>query len=34
VVAGSIVVGVVNIVRVIEFYRRPAALEPARQKIA
>jgi hypothetical protein len=34
VVAGSIVVGVVNIVRVIEFYRRPAALEPVRQKIA
>jgi hypothetical protein len=34
VVAGSIVVGVVNIVRVIEFYRRPAALEPTREKIA
>ena len=34
VVAGSIVVGVVNIVRVIEFYRRPAALESAQQKIA
>jgi hypothetical protein len=33
VVAGSIVVGVVNIVRVIEFYR-PAAPEPAREKIA
>ena len=32
VVAGSIVVGVVNIVRVIEFYRRPAALEPAQRK--
>jgi 4-amino-4-deoxy-L-arabinose transferase-like glycosyltransferase len=28
VVAGSIVVGVVNIVRVIEFYRHPAALKP------
>jgi Dolichyl-phosphate-mannose-protein mannosyltransferase len=34
VVAGSIVVGVVNIVRVVELYRRPAKLEPARQKIA
>jgi hypothetical protein len=34
VVAGSIVVGVVNIVRVVEFYRRPAALEPARQELA
>jgi len=34
VVAGSIVVGVVNIVRVIEFYRRPAASDPARQKLA
>jgi hypothetical protein len=34
VVAGSIVVGVVNIVRVVEFYRRPAALEPAQQKLA
>ena len=31
---GSIVVGVVNIVRVVEFYRRPAALEPAQQKLA
>jgi hypothetical protein len=37
VVAGSIVVGVVNIVRVFEFYRRPAAAQPAQpaqQKIA
>ena len=34
VVAGSIVIGVVNIVRVIEFYRRPAALEPMGEKIA
>jgi hypothetical protein len=34
VVAGSIVVGVVNIVRVIEFYRRPAALEPAGERLA
>jgi hypothetical protein len=34
VVAGSIVVGVVNIVRVIEFYRRPAALKPEREQIA
>jgi hypothetical protein len=34
VVAGSIVVGVANIVRVIEFYRRPAASRPAQQKIA
>ena len=33
VVAGSIVVGVVNIVRVIEFYRSRAALQPAPQKI-
>jgi len=32
VVAGSIVVGVVNIVRVIEFYRRPGALEPLGEK--
>jgi hypothetical protein len=34
VVAGSIVVGVVNIVRVIEFYRRPAAVTPTREMIA
>ena len=34
VVAGSIVVGVVNIVRVIEFFRRPAKPEPAREKVA
>jgi 4-amino-4-deoxy-L-arabinose transferase-like glycosyltransferase len=34
VVAGSIVIGVVNIFRVIEFYRRPAALEPVGEKIA
>ena len=33
VVAGSIVVGVVNIVRVTEFYRSRAALQPAPQKI-
>jgi hypothetical protein len=33
VVAGSIVVGVVNIVRVIEFYRSRATLRPAPQKI-
>jgi hypothetical protein len=33
VVAGSIVVGAVNIVRVIEFYRSPAA-QPTQQKIA
>jgi 4-amino-4-deoxy-L-arabinose transferase-like glycosyltransferase len=34
VVAGSIVVGVVNIVRVVEFYRRPAKLEAASEQIA
>jgi hypothetical protein len=34
VVAGSIIIGVVNIVRVIEFYRRPAALEPLGEKTA
>jgi hypothetical protein len=34
VVAGSIVVGVVNIVRVIEFYRPPVALKPANEQIA
>ena len=34
VVAGSIVVGVVNIVRVIEFYRRPTALKPAGEQVA
>jgi hypothetical protein len=34
VVAGSIVVGVVNIVRVVEFYRPPATLKPANQQIA
>ena len=33
VVAGSIVVGVVNIVRVIEFFRHPAAPNPAGEKI-
>jgi hypothetical protein len=32
VVAGSIVVGVVNIVRVIEFFRRPSVLKPAAKK--
>ena len=34
VVAGSIVIGVVNIVRVIAFYRRPGAAQPARDKAA
>ena len=34
VVPGSIVVGVVNIVRVIEFYRDRAARQPAAEKIA
>jgi 4-amino-4-deoxy-L-arabinose transferase-like glycosyltransferase len=34
VVAGSIVVGVVNIVRVIEFYRSSAALKPAGEQTA
>ena len=34
VVPGSIVVGVVNIVRVIEFYRDRAARRPAVEKIA
>ena len=34
VVAGSIVVGVLNIARVVEFYRHPAAPEPAQQKLA
>jgi hypothetical protein len=34
VVAGSIVVGVVNIVRTIEFFRHPTAMKPAREKIA
>jgi len=34
VVGGSIVVGVVNIVRVMEFYRRPAALKRAAEKLA
>src|SRR5580704_18984760 len=34
VVAGSIVVGVVNIVRTIEFFRYPTAMKPAREKIA
>ena len=34
VVPGSIVVGVVNIVRVIEFCRRPAALKPAGEQTA
>jgi hypothetical protein len=34
VVAGSIVVGVVNIVRAIEFYGRPAALKPAGEQVA
>jgi hypothetical protein len=33
VIAGSIVVGVVNIVRVIALYRRPAAV-PVRKKVA
>jgi hypothetical protein len=34
VVAGSIVVGVVNIVRVIEFFQQSTALKPAREKTA
>jgi 4-amino-4-deoxy-L-arabinose transferase-like glycosyltransferase len=34
VVAGSIVVGVVNIVRVIEFFKRPAARRSGVEKIA
>jgi 4-amino-4-deoxy-L-arabinose transferase-like glycosyltransferase len=34
VVAGSIVIGVVNIVRTVELYRRPAVAQPPRQSIA
>jgi hypothetical protein len=33
-VAGSIVGGAVNSVHVVEFYRSPAAAQPAQQKIA
>jgi hypothetical protein len=34
VVAGSIVIGVVNIVRVVAFYRDRAARQPAAEKMA
>jgi hypothetical protein len=34
VVAGSIVIGVLNVVRVIEFFRRPTVLDVTQRNVA